>query len=314
MQEVRHFLSKVHLTRGYESFGTPDDFQTSATLADAAIAGQTLAQSFEQVFTPGNEKNSEIIFAIQYDPISLSNPLNGGHTQNYWFGPYMGGQGGTDYPNRAYQLIPSMYLYDLFTENDSRWEGSFMTQYYTRYYDYYNRSSDRASIPVRFYFPHKWASSPEQIAAWRAAAPTLRNATTVIPYSIGWQNNVALDNNTPAMKKFDDPKAAFSAGGGSTRDIFLARLAETYLIAAEAYFKLGNTPVAADRINEVRRRAAKPGAVAAMQITAADVNINFILDERARELAGEYLRWMDLKRTGTLMERAKLYNRDVKAS
>ena len=45
-----------------------------------------------------------------------------------------------------------------------------------------------------------------------------------------------------------------------------------------------------------------------MTIQPSDVNIDFILDERAREMAGEYNRWMDLKRTGKLIERTLKYN------
>lgn len=45
-----------------------------------------------------------------------------------------------------------------------------------------------------------------------------------------------------------------------------------------------------------------------MGVTAADLNIDFILDERSRELAGEQMRWFDLVRTGKLMERVKKYN------
>ena len=76
---------------------------------------------------------------------------------------------------------------------------------------------------------------------------------------------------------------------------------------------MGDAATAADRINEVRRRAAKPGKETEMMITPADVNIEFIMDERARELAGEYHRWFDLKRTGTLVERTRKYNRSIKA-
>ena len=311
---IRHYLAKVYLTRGYETFGSREDFVQAAALADAAIAGQALTISFENLFFPGNERNAEVLFSIQYDPASIQNPQTGGNNQNYWFGPYMGGQGAAQgYPQRAYRLVPTMYLFDAFTQNDARFDATFMLEYYTRYYDYYDKSSERNNLNVRFYYAPKWASSEADIAAWRAANPTRRNATQVIPYSSAWEasNSTALDNATPAIKKFDDPKAAFG-NPTSTRDIFLARLGETYLIAAEAYFKLGDNATAAQRINEVRRRAAKPGTEALMQITAADVTIDYILDERARELAGEYHRWFDLKRTGTLMERTKLYNRDIR--
>ncbi|GAB3537639.1 RagB/SusD family nutrient uptake outer membrane protein [Pontibacter brevis] len=311
---IQHYLAKVHLTRGYESFGTRQDFEQAAALADAAIAGQPLTIPFEELFYPGNERNAEILFSIQYDPGSVLNPQNTGNNQNYWFGPYMGGQGAVQgYPQRAYRLVPTMYLFDVFSQDDARFDATFMLEYYQRYYDYYDKRNERDNLNVRFYYAPKWASSAEDIAAWRAVNPTRRTNTQVIPYSEAWEasNSTALDNATPAIKKFDDPKAVFG-NPTSTRDIYLARLGETYLIAAEAYLQLGDLATAAARINEVRERAAKPGEEDDFLISAADVDLDFILDERARELAGEYHRWFDLKRTNTLMERTRLYNRDIR--
>ncbi len=97
------------------------------------------------------------------------------------------------------------------------------------------------------------------------------------------------------------------------RDWVIARFAETYLLVAEALVRDGKAAEAVEYINTVRRRAAKPGVdPASMNVTAAQVDLDFILDERARELAGEQLRWFDLKRTGTLVERTRLYNRDIR--
>ncbi|UKT63067.1 RagB/SusD family nutrient uptake outer membrane protein [Pedobacter mucosus] len=311
---VRHFLAKAYLTRGYETFGTAQDFTTAATLADEAIAGKTLTTSFENLFYPGNEKDAEILFSIQFDAASLPSASTGGNTQAAFFGPYQGGSGATQgYPYRTYVLVPTLYTFNTFTENDARFDATFMINLYTRYYDYYDRSTERANLNIRFYYKPKWDLTTD--AAWKAIDPTHRATTTIIPYSNAWQagRTTVLDNASPSVKKFDDPKSQFG-GATSTRDLFLARLGETYLIAAEAYFKAGNLAVAAQRINEVRRRAAKTGKTAEMAITVADVNLNFILDERARELVGEYQRWFDLKRTGTLVDRTRLYNRDIKAN
>jgi hypothetical protein len=99
----------------------------------------------------------------------------------------------------------------------------------------------------------------------------------------------------------------------SVRPFIVHRFAETYLIAAEAAYKLGNIGEAASLINVVRTRAAvNTGAVAAMTATTeADLTargIDYILDERSRELAGEQMRWFDLVRTGKLVQRVNLYN------
>jgi starch-binding outer membrane protein, SusD/RagB family len=319
---IRHFLAKVYLTRGYESFADANDFSMAASYADAAIDGQQLTISFEDLFYPGEEKNTEVLFAIQYDASSIADPLTGGNRQNAFFGPYLGGEGSTlGYPARTYALNPTLYTYDLFTQDDSRWEASFMVyaygefnsagKYTGRYYDYYDQASDRENLSIAYYYSPSWVSD-DSIALWRAADPTNRSKTIVYQYGSDWEPDYSsADFRVPIVKKFDDPTSEFSSSGSSTRDIYLARLGETYLIAAEAYFKMGDAATSADRINEVRKRAARSGKD--LSITSSDVSLDFILDERGRELLGEYYRWFDLKRTGTLKERTQKYNRDIKA-
>ena len=115
----------------------------------------------------------------------------------------------------------------------------------------------------------------------------------------------------PTLVKHLDPTRATYNEAQSARDVFVIRFAELYLIAAEAALKLNDKATAATYINVIRTRAAKPGREAEMQITAADVTLDFILDERAREFAGEQMRWFDLKRTGKLVDRIKALNPDA---
>ncbi|MVN20260.1 RagB/SusD family nutrient uptake outer membrane protein [Mucilaginibacter arboris] len=93
-----------------------------------------------------------------------------------------------------------------------------------------------------------------------------------------------------------DPNDTF--GYAMIKDFIMMRLGETYLLLAEAQFKQGKLTQAATSINALRTRA---GAV---QVTAAQMTMDFILDERARELIGEENRRMTLMRTGTLVDRA----------
>ena len=92
----------------------------------------------------------------------------------------------------------------------------------------------------------------------------------------------------------------------SDKDVPFMRLAETYLFRAEARFYQDNLSGAANDINKLRDRANAP------EIAASDVDLDFILDERARELIGEENRRFTLARTGKLIERNQLYNADAK--
>jgi starch-binding outer membrane protein, SusD/RagB family len=97
-----------------------------------------------------------------------------------------------------------------------------------------------------------------------------------------------------------DPQDVF--GFGMWKDFILMRLGETYLLKAEAHVKQGETAEAAEAINVLRRRAHAP------LVTAAQMNLDFILDERVRELLGEENRRLTLMRTRTLVDRAKRLN------
>ena len=118
----------------------------------------------------------------------------------------------------------------------------------------------------------------------------------------------------PSMTKYYDDKRT-DQNAPSIRPIIIYRLAETYLIAAEALFMDNRAGEALPYINAIRERAAYPtGNPAAMDITAADITLDFILDERSRELCGALSRWQDLVRTGTLLNRVKLHNADARAN
>jgi starch-binding outer membrane protein, SusD/RagB family len=136
----------------------------------------------------------------------------------------------------------------------------------------------------------------------------------VVPPSL-WNNTIY-----PALKKFMDPSRGANFNDPSTRPCVLYRFSDVYLIGAEANFKAGNNAKAAELINVIRRRAAfrktntaaqNTAAATAMEITAADVTLDFLLDERSRELFGEWQRWQDLVRTRSLVRRVKEWNREA---
>ncbi len=89
------------------------------------------------------------------------------------------------------------------------------------------------------------------------------------------------------------------------KDWYIMRLAETYLLRAEANLLAGKADAAAADINAVRNRAN------ATPVTASDVNIDLILDERARELYLEDFRLNTLMRMNKLVEYLMKYNPKV---
>ena len=110
----------------------------------------------------------------------------------------------------------------------------------------------------------------------------------------------------PALKKFFFGKEENLQLTGSYKDRTKFRLAETYLLLAEAYLRQNMPDKAADAVNEVRRRAR------VSDVSADEMTMDFLLDERIRELYGEESRRFTLVRTGKLIERVKKYNPEAR--
>lgn len=129
---------------------------------------------------------------------------------------------------------------------------------------------------------------------------------------IGW-------DRYPVMKKFQDNQrtGGFNDQNGGKVQV-LYRLGEVYLIAAEADLALGNTAEAAQMVNVLRTRAASPNHKTdpAFQVSPSDITLDFIMDERERELAGEFQRWNDIVRPGSafFLARVQKYNPKAKAN
>lgn len=107
----------------------------------------------------------------------------------------------------------------------------------------------------------------------------------------------------PYIRKIEGtPMGNNNLSGNSVKDFSRMRVAETYLLRAEAHFRKGDQTMAAADLNVVRARAK------AKLITAADVTEDFILDERSRELIVEEPRLRTLIRMGRLVDRVRKFN------
>ena len=327
------FLAKAYLTRGWlngqgyeaqeENIAQSDDFTNAAKYALIAINNEKPDESIETVFDIKNEDNDEFFWTVQYSSASVENPSSDGSRQMCQFGSYLGGSEWQFNKSMDGNYSPTLWFHHQFDKGDGRYEQTFMFEFHQNYFDYYDKSST-----IKFYYAPWWATDAD-IEAWKAddpnglkgelqcAAKTIAEATEY-PLSKApetFKNRRHMDFGVPCIRKFDDYTEESKANRSSTcsmHDVSLARLGEAYLIAAEAYIQSNNTAEAAKMINTLRQRPGtiKAGFEDAMTVTSSDMNIDFLLKERACELAGEYVRWTDLKRTHKLIEYFTTHNED----
>ncbi len=306
---AEHLLARVYLTKATSSAKAADDYAKAATYAQSVIAnyGFKLLPDFASVFSQGaGEISDEVVFAVQYTSDPLTN--GAGNELHLLFGMQYDVQAGMvrDIANgRPFKrLRPTTFFTEtVFKDrvNDSRYKKTFKDTWYSNAPGTYNTSFDNSKAKVTFKAGDTAIYIPgvELTLAQRAAKPY----QVLVPSAY----TPAL---FPTLQKFLDPFRPDKTYTNGSRDYLAFRLAETYLILAEAQLKQGKTAEAVTAINMVRRRAAYPGKESAMEITSAQMDMEMIYQERARELAGEQMRWMDLKRWGVLVERVKKYNPD----
>lgn len=303
-----HLLAKVYLTRAYSSAKQPDDFQnaynTAKTLIDNIGAlNLGLLPDFGSVFAEGNEANREILWSVQHTSNltynGISNELNFHYVMGYENFPGLIRSMAYGRPYGRVQL--SSWLGNVcFADktNDTRYYKTFQSVWLSN-------SADK--IPKVNGVP-KYALG--DTAIYMPGVDVTNAKINATRYLLVPPRNYTLQLY-PTMTKYQDTKRA-GINDPSVRPIIVYRLAETYLLAAEAAVNLGDNTNATKYIKVVRERAAYPtGNIAAMTSTPAQITLDYILDERARELCGEQTRWLDLARTNKLIERVKLYNPDA---
>lgn len=308
-------LAKVYLAKAYSSAKAADDFTKAADLCKTVTTayGFKMLDDFASVFDENNQVNSEIVFAVQYtsDPLTnLTNntgAVNGGNNLHLFFGMQYDVQPGMKrdvfYGRPFKRLRPTTYLLETCFKdrtNDSRYKKTFRDTWLSNNPGAnLNASFDNSKTKLTFAAGDTAIFIPgfEMSVADRAK----KKYQVLVPS----RYDEAL---FPTLMKFFDTKRPDLTYEAGSRDFFVFRLADVYLMLAEAQLKAGNVSEATKAINVVRERAAWPGKKAAMTITDAQMTFDFLIDERARELAGEQTRWMDLKRWGLLVDRVKKYN------
>ena len=335
-----HLLSKVYLTRAWSEAAEAEDFQRAYDLATELIDnkgtyGVDLLPDFAQVHEQGNEWSSEVLWQVNWiDDVTFNNnaAFGGPAYQNkssFFFNPFYeqntpGVARDVEYGRVWVRYCPTSYTTNIaFADkiNDTRYNKSFRTVWYVNDPTRNNPKGLELGDTAIWMVPDYLADEVEPTINDRRYVVFTPTESTDPDVYFGTETGYSdydgyNDQNKyyPALLKFlsTQPREGDDPNVTSVRPFIVYRLAETYLIAAEAALQLGNATEAANLINVIRTRAAAPGAEAVMTSnTLADLQsegIDYILDERTRELVGEQMRWFDLVRTDKLIERVNEYN------
>jgi hypothetical protein len=324
-ETAKAILAKTYLSAAWD-LNKQDYFSKAATLADEVIAGRRLTTPFADLWKAdgSGDDNAEFLWDVEYDLATANNTTSGGTEWSGYYCNYLGGNEDNIKATTS-SYVPTLYALHCFKKGDQRYDATFMKELPdinkgnaagTGYWTWYKNGESLVGKPVTRYYS-AWYETDADFEAWKAIDPANRANTYRIPMDsqskeaqnmdgrdMEYYDNQQLVYGSSPCKKFDDSKTAKTEKNTCYRDIHIITLPEMYLVAAEAYLKAGDNPKALARLNEVHQRAG-------LSALTGTITIDDILDENACENFGNEARWMDLRRTQTLVTRCTKYNHEM---
>lgn len=324
-ETAKAILAKTYLSAAWD-LNKQEYFSKAAALADEVIAGRKLTTPFAKLWKAdgSGDDNEEFLWDVEYDLATANNTTSGGTEWSGYYCNYLGGNEDNIKATTS-SYVPTLYTLHCFKKGDQRYDATFMKELPdinkgnaagTGYWTWYKNGESLVGKPVTRYYS-AWYETDADFEAWKAIDPANRANTYRIPMDsqskeaqnmdgrdMEYYDNQQLVYGSSPCKKFDDSKTAKTEKNTCYRDIHIITLPEMYLVAAEAYLKAGDNPKALARLNEVHQRAGLPALT-------GTITIDDILDENACENFGNEARWMDLRRTQTLVTRCTKYNHEM---
>lgn len=324
-ETAKAILAKTYLSAAWD-LNKQEYFSKAATLADEVIAGRKLTTPYAKLWKAdgSGDDNEEFLWDVEYDLATANNTTSGGTEWSGYYCNYLGGNEDNIKATTS-SYVPTLYALHCFKKGDQRYDATFMKELPdinkgnaagTGYWTWYKNGESLVGKPVTRYYS-AWYETDADFEAWKAIDPANRANTYRIPMDsqskeaqnmdgrdMEYYDNQQLVYGSSPCKKFDDSKTAKTEKNTCYRDIHIITLPEMYLVAAEAYLKAGDNPKALARLNEVHQRAGLPALT-------GTITIDDILDENACENFGNEARWMDLRRTQTLVTRCTKYNHEM---